>query len=373
MAHPVGTREVALHRIPCPTQVIHPYAILVHGLESQLHRILAICRRAHVLVGLGDDLLQRFLVLRQDAGTGDKRFYGSLHALLVGLVDMVLDKQAQAVARCGITFRIARVEDVNQDAAFGGIVLAEGGIEEEREAHLLHPFVELLFIHIERPSAEAFFHNRAAVFDGVCHHILEIGTIGHVYIDEKFRHPTVIELQPSTHFGRIGLQEVTIEVDELGGVSGAQFFGAVLIDAVGSAEVFMPVHIEHGDEEEAHIIQEVDVLLVHNHIAEENHTGILSVGLTRMDARLNQDNHTSLLADLSGVLQSVLIDNHQRQVASLRAGAKGGYLHHRRVIGQLLEPCHSFSKTGGLHKVRLLAISHKIFFRGLLRARNAHQ
>jgi len=302
MAHPVGTGEVALHGVSCPTQIIHPYAVLVHGLESQFHRFPAILRRTYVFVGLGDNLLQSFLVLRQDAGTGDERFYGGLHALFVRLVDVVFDEQSQTVARCRIAFRVARVEDVDQDAAFRSIVLAERSVEEEREAHFLHAFVELLFIHIERPLAQSFFHDGTSILNRISHHVLEIGTVRHVYIDEKFRHPTVIELQPSTHFGCIGLQEVTIEVDELGGVSGAQFFGSVLVDAVGGPEIFVSVHIEHGNEEEAHIVQDVDVLLFHHHVAEENHAGILPVGFTRMDARFNQDNHTSLLTDLHGVL-----------------------------------------------------------------------
>ena len=44
MAHPVGSREVALHGVACPTQVVHPNAILVYRLVSQLHRLLSVGR-----------------------------------------------------------------------------------------------------------------------------------------------------------------------------------------------------------------------------------------------------------------------------------------------------------------------------------------
>ena len=192
-------------------------------------------------------------------------------------------------------------------------------------------------------------------------------------INEEFRHPLIVKLQPSTHFRRIGFQEVTVQVDELGGITSTQFFRSVLVDTVGRTEVFMTIHIEYRNEKETDIVQNIDVLLVHNHIAKENHAGILSIRLSRMDTRFYQDYHTSLLTNLHGVLQTVLVYNHQRQVTSLRAGAKRGNLHHRRVIGQFLEPCHRFFKTGSLHKVRLLTISYKILLYGLLSTRHAHQ
>ena len=242
---------------------------------------------------------------------------------------MVLDEQAQAVAGSSIAFGIARVEDIDEDTTFRCIVLAERCVEEEREAHLLHAFVELLFVHIERPLAESFRHQGTAIVDGIGHHVLEIGSVGYMHIDEEFRHPSVIELEPSTHFGCIGLHEVAVQVQVLSGVAGTQFFRSVLIDAVGSAEVLVSVYIEHRDEEEAHIVQEVEVLLLYNKVAEEDHARILTIGFAGMDTRFHQDDDTALLTDLYWVLEAILIDNYERQVASLRTGTERGDIHHR--------------------------------------------
>ena len=242
---------------------------------------------------------------------------------------MVLDEQSQAVAGSCIAFGVTRVKDIDEDTAFRCIVLAERCVEEEREAHLLHTFVELLFVHIERPLAESFRHQGTTVVDGVGHHILKIGSVGYMHIDEEFWHPSVIELEPSTHFGCIGLHKVAVQVQVLGGVTGTQFFRSVLIDAVGSAEVLVSVYIEYRDKEEAHIIQEVEVLLLYNQVAEEDHACILTIGFAGMNTRFHQNDDTALLTDLYRVLEAILIDNHERQVASLRTGAERSDIHHR--------------------------------------------
>ena len=311
MTYPIGTRQITLHGISRPTQIIHPHTVFVYSLECQFHRLLAIFGCTHRLVSIGNGLFQIFLILSQDAGAGNERLDGGLHTLFVRLVDMVFDEQAQSVARCHISFRIARIENVNQDAAFRRIILTERCIKEKRESYLFHTFVELLFIHIERPLAQAFFHDGTTVFDGVGHHILEIGSIGDMHIDEQLRHPTVIELQPSTHFRCISLQEVTIEVDELGGITGTQFFRTILIDTVGCTEILVSVYIEDRDKQEAHMIQDIDVLFLYDHVAKEYHAGILSIRFTGMDTRFNQNNHTTFLTDLNRILQTILIHYHQ--------------------------------------------------------------
>ena len=220
---------------------------------------------------------------------------------------------------------------------------------------------------------ETFFHDSPSIFDGVSHHVLEIGTVGYMHINKEFRHPSVVKLQPSTHFRSIGFQEVAVQVDELGSVTSTQFFRSVLVDAVGRTKVFVTVHIEYRNENKAHIIQEIDILLFHHHIADKHHAGILAIGFSRVNARLNEDNHTALGTNLGRVLQTILIYDDQRQVTPLGTGTKRRNLHHRRVIGQFLEPSHGFGKTRGFYEVRLLTISHKIFFNGLLSTRDAHQ
>ena len=212
------------------------------------------------------------------------------------------------------------------------------------------------------------------VFNSIGGYVLEVGTVGDVHVDKEFGHPLVVEFEPGAHFGGVGLEEVTIEVELLSGISCAQLGGTVLVDAVCGAEILVSIYVEDGYKEEAHIVEQLNILPSDNHITNENHRCILAVRLARVNTRLNEDYGAALLADLFGVLQTILVENDCYQIASLRALSECRKIYHRRVVGQFLEVGHSLLCLGCLHKIGLLDQGNKFFGRWFgCCARCAHQ
>ena len=84
----------------------------------------------------------------------------------------------------------------------------------------------------------------------------------------------------------------------------------------------MSIHIENRDKKKTYVVEQLNILLVYNHVAKHNHRCVLAIGLAGMNARLDKDNGASLFADLLGGLKTILINDHKSQVATLRAGAE---------------------------------------------------
>ena len=121
MAGPVGASHVALHGLALPCQIVNPYTVAVDSLIGQIHWSLAILGRACNLVGALHYVEQLLLVGANDACAGFDSLYGAHNALLVWLVDVVLQQQTDAVASGCVGLRVAGVVDVDKNALLGSI------------------------------------------------------------------------------------------------------------------------------------------------------------------------------------------------------------------------------------------------------------
>ena len=242
-----------------------------------------------------------------------------------------------------------------------------------RKADLCHLLVELFLENVGSPAAQTLLHHRASILDGVGCNVLEVGTVCNVNVDKELRHPAIVELQPRAHLRSVGLQEVAVEVEELRCVACSQLLGAILVDAVGGAEILVSIDVEYGNHQKTHVVQQLHILAVHHHITQHNHRRILTVGLARMYARLDENYGATLATNLVRRGETILIYNHKREVASLRTCAERLDVYHLRVVGQLVEECHRLIEMGSLYKVGEFAIGNKLLGRGLALATDAER
>ena len=151
--------------------------------------------------------------------------------------------------------------------------------------------------------------------------VLDIGTIGHVIIDQEIGHPGIEDLEPGAHLGRVGFDVIPIEVEALRGVAQSGQSRSALAHAMKRAELIVPIDVEDGDDDEDRLIEPCRMGLRHGHIADEHQDCIFAFDFARVNAALDHDDG---FAGLCGGFRregAVFRDDERDSLAAFGRGA----------------------------------------------------
>ncbi len=114
-----------------------------------------------------------------------------------------------------------------------------------------------------------------------------IDPVGNVQIENQCR-IQAIDIGPhGTHFGRVCLEPIPIEVEILCCGAPALIGRAALVRTIGGRRALMSVSIEDRDENKFCPIQKM-ILPAQRDVAQEHHAGVFSVDFSGMNASLRK-------------------------------------------------------------------------------------
>ena len=166
--------------------------------------------------------------------------------------------------------------------------------------------------------------------------VLKIGAVRDVAIDKQVRPPFVPKLEPGTRFGGVGLHVIAVEI-EVGRVrSKTHFVGPVLVDAHEGIEIFMPIDVVDGHENDDDVLEQIEPCFGDSNIAEQREPRVLTVNLAGVNAGLDKDDGFPLTTGQFGRKGQPGCRHQQRHVAPLAALADRTIPNKRRRCSELL-------------------------------------
>jgi hypothetical protein len=217
---------------------------------------------------------RRHQLLEHRSGRGD--------ALAVRPPRVGLDQDAQAVAGRGVEVREPRRRLAVGEARGRVVVLVEGRVEAEGQMAARGHAVE--DAGLQRPGRR--LEVIAAPGLGRDHHrdvVLELRAVGGVQVDEQRRLPPRPQRQERAHLGRVGLDEIAVQVEAGGGGAEPHLLGAALVGPMVGAEPLVAVDVEGRDEHDADPRQGPGRHRAGQQIAGEREPGVLAVDLAGVD------------------------------------------------------------------------------------------
>ena len=181
-----------------------------------------------------------------------------------------------------------------------------------------------------------------AEFQAVGDRVLVVGAVGRMHIDEEVRRPGIEHPQPRLHLGRVGLEEIPVEVQVLRRDAPPHLARSVLVDAAVGREALVSVHVEDRHEQQRDVREPaVGQLGVRREIPQQQHARVLAAAFAGVDAGFDQQHHVAgSIAQLRGGISTSPVGDHQGQRAALRAAPELGQRDEVRRVGQFLQPGH---------------------------------